>query len=487
MGEDEFFFNIDKDSNESVSTRFRDAIARALNNNQIKPGDRVASIRVCSHRLDLSQSAVRKAFDQLIAEGWLEVRHGSGTFISSSSPILARQSIEHAGGHLETQGVRKIKDATAFGAASELSCRFGYEPISEPCGGARFEQAIELWTSDCRSQPAALSDPAGLPELREYIATWLNQSRAMKCSANNVFVMNNLQECRSFIARLLIDEHTAVMLEDPGMNRFWLQAYTSQLRPVPLDDSGIITEELARINDAHLAYISPSCQIPTGAVLSRTRREKLLQWAQAHKTIIVEEDTNCEFSFDSRIIPSIHALDDSARTFYIGAAESIFPEQMHFAFMVLPEAVRAPFTRLKSLANRCTSPILQRLMLRMFETQYVQERIRKLQRLLEVRRATLLQELDKIPPGNVIYSPAKGGTFQSVWLSSHIDDLAAYEHCSTPDLAPASPASPYYLLPAGRPGLSISFAQPVESIAACADRLRAALLAQQHTNSGSRR
>jgi GntR family transcriptional regulator/MocR family aminotransferase len=232
-----------------------------------------------------------------------------------------------------------------------------------------------------------------------------------------------------------------------------------------------------------LAYISPSCQIPTAAVLSRARREKLLQWAQANKTTIVEEDTNCEFSFDSRIIPSIHSLDDSARTFYIGAPASIFPEQMHLAFMVVPEAVRAPFTRLKSLANRCTSPILQRLMLRMFETEYVPERIRKLQRLLELRRATLLEELGKIPAGNVIYSPAKGGTFQCVWLSSQIDDLALGERCSSSHVLPASP---YYLQPAGRPGLSISFAQPAESIIACAQFMKDALPSQQQTNSTTR-
>jgi DNA-binding GntR family transcriptional regulator len=88
MGEDAFFFNIESLTNESVYARFRDCIAGALNSDQLKPGDRLPSIRHFAARLNLSQSAVRKVFDQLIAEGWLEVRHGSGTFIGASGPCL---------------------------------------------------------------------------------------------------------------------------------------------------------------------------------------------------------------------------------------------------------------------------------------------------------------------------------------------------------------------------------------------------------------
>jgi len=438
----------DIDSQESVYAALRNMLTDALRKAVLAPGQRFFSIRKLSDSTGANQSAVRKAFEQLIAEGWLEVRPGSGTFIAHTSMLLVRQMEGTA--EIDTIEVLTAPDfATTYGAAN---FRRDTDDIVV-CAGTRFEKAIDAWVQDCQSKPLGVTQPAGFLELREMIAGWLNQTRGMNCSPDNIVIMNNLAECRNFVARLFLEAGKAVLVEDPGVNGAWLGRSGAQLKPVSVDDSGMVPEEFESVT-ASLAYVTPSCQIPTGAVLSKPRRQKLLDWTYRNQAILVEEDTNCAFTYDSRITPAIHALDEHQRTLYIGSMEDILPAEMQIAFVVVPPSLREPFTRLKSLSTRCTSPIVQRLVWRLFESEFVQERIRKLQRILEINRVHLLDQLANSKNSKIFYSPGKSGTTQTIWLPPEIDDLTL---ASDGGSSGVTAISPCYITLAGRPGLVLSF------------------------------
>jgi GntR family transcriptional regulator/MocR family aminotransferase len=500
---DALLSDLDADSKESVYVQLRKSIADGLVNNRIQAGQQISSMRTLALQLGTSSAAVRKAFNQLVAEGWLEVRQGSGTFVSNNGLLLAGQ-FSKAGAthtanqfhyndvipHTDTQAdargpftaatIRKFVDATIFGAPTRSISEIIGMPIQEACSGTRYENAINAWKRDCQSMPLSLSEPAGYLELREQIANWLNQSRGMRCLAANVIIMNSVAECRNFVARLFIDRGTAMMVEDPGVNSLWIRAHNADLRPVGLDDSGLIPDELEALRDVRLAYVTSSSQCPTGAVLSRPRRQRILEWADRNNALIIEDDTNCEFTYESRLTPSIHSIDASDRTLYLGALGAILPASMQLAFVVVPPAVRAPFTRLKSIASRCTSTVVQRLAFRLFETEFVHERIRKLQRLLELRRAVLLEQLRLSNNSRIIYSPTKSGIFQTIWLSSELDDVSLAQSCFREHVLPISP---FYVAHVGRPGLMLSFAQRPETIVSYMQTLLASISNQDTSES----
>jgi len=342
---------------------------------------------------------------------------------------------------------------------------------------ARWETALRAWIDECTHTTLKLTEPAGMPELREQVANWLRASRGMTCSANDIVIVNGAQEGRDLVARLLIDRGRPVVVEEPGsvMHRAFLQANGANLIPVNSDDSGLIIDELENVQEPALLYVCPSSQFPTGAVLSKNRRLHIIDWASINNSIIVEDDSGCEFTYESRVTSSIHSSDTHDRTIYISSLSHIIPPSWRVGFMVVPKRIRPTLVRLKSLTSRCTSPVVQRLVLKLFESGFMEEQVRKLQRICEQRRQAMLDELKTWPPELATYSPVKSGFLQTIWLPSAVGDVEIYRQCLDKGIA-VVPVSPCFLKPPARPGLIINFAAtPAEKMAEGLKELRAIL------------
>jgi DNA-binding transcriptional MocR family regulator len=331
---------------------------------------------------------------------------------------------------------------------------------------ARWQESLRDWIEACSVNQVALSPPAGKPQLREQIARWLRETRGMTCSADDIIVVNGAQEGRDLAARLLIERGRRVAFEEPGsvLNRLYLEAHGAEVMPVNVDESGIIIDELDALEDVPILYTMPSAHFPTGAVLSRNRRLRVLDWAVNTNAMVIEDDTNCEYFYDSRVISSIHAFDTEQRTIYIGSLSHIIPPSWRLGFMVVPPVVRPLALRLKALTTRCTSPVVQRLVLKLFESGFMQEQSRKLQKLCEQRRELLLKELETWPADVISFSPVKGGLTQTIWLPDYMNDLQLYKKCQAIGFT-VIPASPCFQTYPAKPGLVLNFgATPAEQM-----------------------
>jgi GntR family transcriptional regulator/MocR family aminotransferase len=352
---------------------------------------------------------------------------------------------------------------------------------------ARWEAALRGWIEECTKSSLSLTEPAGMPELREQVASWLRASRGMTCTANDIVIVNGAQEGRDLVARVLIDRGRPVVVEEPGsvMHRAFLQANGANLIPVNTDDSGLIIDELENVLEPALLYVCPSSQFPTGAVLPKNRRLHIVDWASINNSIIVEDDSGCEFTYESRVTSSIHSSDTHGRTIYIGSLSHIIPPSWRVGFMVVPKRIRPTLLRLKSLTSRCTSPVVQRLVLKLFESGFMQEQVRKLQRICEQRRQAMLDQLVKWPPEIASYSPVKSGFLQTIWLPGSMADIDIYRQCLEKGVA-VVPVSPCFLNPPARPGLIINFAAvPSERMADGLYHLRGILERSTGGESGS--
>lgn len=330
----------------------------------------------------------------------------------------------------------------------------------------RWQESLRDWIEACSVNQVALSPPAGKPQLREQIARWLRETRGMTCSADDIIVVNGAQEGRDLAARLLIERGRRVAFEEPGsvLNRLYLEAHGAEVMPVNVDESGIIIDELDALEGVPILYTMPSAHFPTGAVLSRNRRLRVLDWAVNTNAVVIEDDTNCEYFYDSRVISSIHAFDTEQRTIYIGSLSHIIPPSWRLGFLVVPPAVRPLALRLKALTTRCTSPVVQRLVLKLFESGFMQEQSRKLQKLCEQRRELLLKELETWPADVISFSPVKGGLTQTIWLPDCMNDLQLYKKCQAIGFT-VIPASPCFQTYPAKPGLVLNFgATPAEQM-----------------------
>src|SRR5262249_6158453 len=155
-------------------------------------------------------------------------------------------------------------------------------------------------------------DPAGYRPLREAIAGYLRATRAVRCDADQVLVVNGAQQALDLIARVLLDPGEAAWVEDPGYIgvRGALLGAGIRVLPVPVDEQGLDLAGAERRHPrARLCYVTPSHHYPLGVTMSLSRRLALLDWARRADAWIVEDDYDSEFRYAGRPLASLQGLD----------------------------------------------------------------------------------------------------------------------------------------------------------------------------------
>ena len=345
-----------------------------------------------------------------------------------------------------------------YDEAVEIDFRVGAPP-AKILGGSGWQDALTRWSRRCIEIPRGHNNPAGLLELRQQIAKWLRQQRHLECDEENIFILSGAQQARNLICRLFVDQNTPVAFEEPGslFARLCLESYGATIIPIHVDGSGLVTSELTQCVKPipKILYLTPSAQFPTGAILSRSRRTQVAKWAQENNSLIIEDDNNCEFTYDSRQSAAVYSFAPE-RTIYIGTFSQLLEPSWRVSYLVLPRSMREPFYRLKWLSDRCSSPLVQELVLELMESGFLRRHLKKAQKSCEQRREIMLKELEKFPADLIQFSPTKGGLHQAVWFPSRVNDIEIFSRCFEKNVG-VLPLSPYFAGNPAAPGILLNF------------------------------
>jgi GntR family transcriptional regulator/MocR family aminotransferase len=291
-------------------------IREAVLAGRLSAGSRLPSTRTLGQDLGCSRNTVIGAFDQLLAEGYLESRGGSGTYVTRVLPeaLLSRRprgpggarpspgptarspgpALSPGGGRLAAMGRVRSLETGAFAPGMPDLSLFPFAVWARLLGRAWRRPALDL---------TAGGDPAGYPPLRAAIARYLAAVRDVVCSADEVLVTGGAQPALDLVARLLLAPGDEVWIEEPGYPglRGPLAAAGARLVPVPLDEEGLsVAAGRARAPKARLAVVAPSHQYPLGTTMSLARRLDLLEWAREANAWIVEDDYDSEYRYAGR-------------------------------------------------------------------------------------------------------------------------------------------------------------------------------------------
>ncbi len=409
----ELAITLDNRSSEPLHRQLYEELRRAILSCRVKPGERVPSTRAMAASLGVSRATVTLGYEQLIAEGYLEAVTGSGTRVCAQLPddLLKTAPVKAASfsttlhasptGRLSRYG--KTLDDSSLLEAVERDL-----PINFKTGRPALEEFPmmewrRLLLRHCRTDRAELLDYAtdlrGNPKLRQAICSYLGRSRAVNCTTDQIVIINGSQQAIDLVTKLLIDRGDTVAVEDPGYlgaRRAFL-AQGARLLPVPVDEHGIVVERLAgkSAGKAKLIYVTPSHQFPTGAVLPLTRRLELLKWAERTGAMIIEDDYDSEFRYDSRPIPALQGLSGGDSVIYVGTFSKVFFPALRIGYAVVPESMTRAFTRARWIADRQT-PTLEQLALADFISEgHLERHLRRMRTLYDKRRQALVRSLNQ--------------------------------------------------------------------------------------------
>ena len=394
---------------------------------------RLPSTRDLSDQLGVSRTVVLLAYDQLLAEGFVTGRRGSGTYVAEGLTSSRLVTLKR----FAVVSLSKFGSAAAS-AAGELDSK-GALPRSLPYNfsSGRSESDIdtfpfELWrrillrcARKARVAELDYGPAAGSLALREAICAHLRRSRAVLCTAPDIIVVNGSQQALDLIARVLLERGDRVAIENPSYRgtKQILQAAGIRLLPVAVDRDGLNPAKLPE--HARICFVTPSHQFPTGAILPIARRLALLEWAKRENSVIVEDDYDGEFRYEGQPLESLQGLDPEGRILYVGTfSRTMFPA-LRVGYLVVPKSLAPAFTAAKWL-NDQHSPTLEQQALAEFISSGAYERhLRRVRRRNAARREALLGAIQRYFGDRVELTGDGAGAHIVLWPRKSVSEEAA--------------------------------------------------------------
>ncbi len=414
----------------------RDELRDAILSGRLKLGTRMPSSRALAHQYECSRGTVVAAFDHLQAEGYIEARRGTGTFVALSLPddsLSAKRST--------ARRPKRPSRAALSERGRSASEHMSMLPVSRSIGKAfrAYEPAIDLfpvglWSRIAgrvvRRAPRSLygqGDARGYAPLRKAIAEYVGSARGVRCDADQVIVTAGAQQGLDLVGRLLLDPGDAVCIEDPGYPgaAFAFKAAGARIVPVPTDGDGIQVEWAARQpHRPKLIYITPTSQFPMGTTMSLPRRLQLLNWAIKEGAWIVEDEYDAEYRYVGRPVPAFQSLDESGTVIYIGTFTKMLFNSLRLGFIVLPARIVDAFVAARSLVDR-HSPTLQQAILAEFILEgHFAHHVRRMRQVYAERMTVLVETAKKKLTGRLDVERAASGMRTIGWVLTGEKDQA---------------------------------------------------------------
>lgn len=380
------------DRSQGLSEQIHTQLKSRILQGRLAASLRLPTTRELAQALGVSRNTVVRAYEQLLSEACIESRVGAGTFVA---PVQAKPGLMPAA-------------APPQGPDTALWERLeAWRPNPAHHGPVRaFRHGVpamdlfpfEVWSRlqarfwrRHQQQTLGYSDAAGDARLRELIATYLNSSRGLQCEPSQVLVTTGSQQAIALCALALLRPADRVAVETPGYRAAAaaLGLAGAELVGVPVDGQGLRVQALHSLGDFRLAYVTPSHQFPSGAVMSLQRRLDLLAWAEAQNAYLLEDDYDGEYRYSGAPLQPLAALDRQARVLYIGTFSKLMFPGLRLGYLVAPRAWLPVLARLRSALDR-HAPIADQVVMADFMAEgHFGQHVRRMRRVSRARRDAL--------------------------------------------------------------------------------------------------
>jgi GntR family transcriptional regulator/MocR family aminotransferase len=440
----ELLVQLDRARPEPLHRQLAEALRGAIRAGRLTPGARMPSTRVLAADLGVSRRLVVDTYGQLIAEGFLVSKRGSGTRVARVDTSAARPRADiDATDRYDVDFASGTPDLTGFPRDSWL-------------------RALKQGLSQAPSDSFGYVAPQGIAGVRAALSEYLGRTRGVVAGADRIVLCSGVTQGISLTAELLRRRGgLPLAMEEPG---FWVHRVVLQHQgispiPVAVDDDGIDVTLLEESGTTSV-LTTPAHQSPTGVVLTATRRAALLEWSRAGH-LIIEDDYDAEYRYDRAPVGALQGLAPD-RVIYLGSASKTLAPGLRIGWMVLPPELVGAAIELKSLADAGNSVMDQIAFANLLASGGYDRHLRQMRRRYVARRNALLGALNRYLPQTTVLGAAAGVHLTVQFPDSYpIQDLVRR---AAEMRVRVEPLTPYYAdHTAAPPGLILGYANLTES------------------------
>lgn len=391
------YINLSREENLPLSRQIYRSIKKSIVNGTLTGGMKLPSSRELSNQLHVARNVVIEGYEQLIAEGYVYSKNGSGTYIKKGVVLPA----------LKQESYVSQKPGVSLEPAVLVSFRTGIPDLAHiPI--KKWAQIYHEIALDISPQLMDYQNAFGEKSLRTVLAQYLNRARGTNARPENIIITNGAAQSFYLLCQL-VSQKDYVLVENPlsyGLLHT-LEKSGVSVRGIGLDEEGMVTKELPS-EPPKLIFTTPSHQFPMGAILPASRRIELIDYARQMNSYIVEDDYDSEFRFDGNQIESMQSLAPD-KVIYVGTFSKTFMPALRIGYMVLPGELCERMREAKYVSD-IHSPILEQLTLsRFLESGAFEMHIRKMLKLYHKKRDHLIGCLKERFKNQVSISGAASG------------------------------------------------------------------------------
>ena len=363
---------LDRTASRPLAVQLADELRAATTGGTLRAGDRLPSTRALAVQLGVSRTVTAAAYDQLLAEGWLGARRGSGTYVLDT-PGCSRATLPQP----DDMNVALLQPGL-------VDLRAG-----APCVEALDPRAWRrAWRAAADAPPDAAGDAVGLPAFRAAVVEHLLRHRGLPADPGAVLATAGSTAAVAELARAL-PPGSVVAMEEPGYPRAVsaLRAAGVVVVPVPVDGRGLVVDAVPA--GVAAVYTTPAHQYPLGARLSAARRVALVERARREGFLVVEDDYDGELRYDVAPLPLLAALGPDV-VVHLGTASKLLTPTLGCGWAVAPPVVRAALLEQRAATGARPALAGQRVLAALAAHGDLSRHLRRLRRELGARRAAVV-------------------------------------------------------------------------------------------------
>ena len=448
--------------------QIRDELASGSFNNN---SSRLPSSRALAVNFKVSRFTVNLALSRLHAEGYLQSKIGSGTFISEALPesfLSARTTTAAPPNERPSRLSNRVKDIPDHRAGKQFDFGIAGPPGVSfvPAVAALDEFPIDVWErlrTEVLAQKGAhllqYASSRGDPELRKALATYLCDYRGARCDPDQIIITAGTQQAMMISAMALVNRGEVAWIEDPGFYQarraFGFAGAKVVSRPV--DGEGITIARPSKERSPKIIYVTPSHQFPLGMTMSLSRRTALIDFARACDAYIFEDDHNSEFRYTGPPLPCLQGLDNVGRVIYAGTMSKILYPSLRLGYIVAPHQLVEPMIKIRAVMDQHSPAIDQATLARFLTEGFFLTHIKRMRKLYSDRRDFFIEQFNKLLGKYFILEIPEAGLHFVAWVRQKEHMPVITRVCTDIGIRP-SPLSSCFMKVEPKPALTFGFA-----------------------------
>lgn len=417
---------IDRTADTAVYLQIAYQLINAIQRGVIVPGVQLPGSRILAETLEVHRKTVIAAYEELNAQGWTEVSANKGTFITTKSAVKEADPLKYSKEFLVSYplntGYTFRKSMLLDLPLAERNYAFEFTDGLPDVRLAPLDQLSRVYSSNLKrksnSRYLGYTSTEGSEYFKEMLAAYLNNTRGLHISKDNVMITRGVDMGVYLASDLLLNQGDLVIVGDLSyyvVNMIFQKA-GAQIISVPVDAEGISVDavkKLCRKQKIRMLYLTPHHHYPTTVTLSARRRIELLELSAKYGFIILEDDYDYDFHYDSNPVLPLASADGHGMVVYIGSFCKSLAPGFRSGYLVAPENLIAELSKLRGIVDRQGDILMEQALAELLEEGEIQRHLKKALKVYHERRDVFCNLLTQTFPELLSFSAPPGGL--AIW------------------------------------------------------------------------